>query len=145
MKVILLDDVKKLGHQGDIVDVSEGYARNFLFPQHKAVEATEASLRQKDEQQKAVVRKVKKGELEEKKLAAVVDGAEVIIQAKADGGKLFAAITKKDIAKVLKEKGHKISKDYIAFEPEKETGMYEAIVSFPSGFEATISVVIESK
>lgn len=145
MKVILLADVKSLGREGDVVDVSEGYARNFLFPQHKAVEATEGTLRQKDEKEKSAARKVKKAEKEEKALATSIDGQEVIIEAKADGGKLFAAVTAKDIAKALKEKELKVSDKFIAFEPQKEVGTYEAAVNFPSGFDATVRVVIEAK
>lgn len=145
MKVILLEDVKSLGFKGAVVEVSEGYARNFLFPQHLAVEATDSTLRQKDEQEKSAARKVKKAEKEEKKLASAIDGEEIVIEAKADGGKLFAAITAKDIAKALKDKGHSVAKEFIEFEPKKETGSFEAIVSFPSGFDATIHVIIESK
>lgn len=145
MKVILLADVKSLGREGDVVDVSEGYARNFLFPQHKAVEATEGTLRQKDEREKSAARKEKKAEKEEKALAASVDGQEVIIEAKADGGKLFAAVTAKDVAKALKEQDLKVSDKLIAFEPKKETGTFEAVVNFPSGFDATVTVVIEAK
>lgn len=144
MKLILLEDVKKLGFKGDVVDVSEGYARNFLFPQHLAVEATEEKLNEMKAREKASVKKVKKAEKEEKRLAAAIDGQEILIEAKADGGKLFAAIGPKDVAKALKDKGFKVNKEYIEFEPKKETGAYEALVNFPSGFEATVSVVIES-
>lgn len=145
MKVILLKDVKSLGMEGDVVEVSEGYARNFLFPQHLAVEATDETVRAKAEKEKSTKRKVKKAEKEERKAAAALDGAEVIITAKADGGTLYGAIGPKEIASELKKQKHKVDPKWISFESTKEVGSSEATVSFPSGFDATVNVVIEAK
>lgn len=145
MKVILLEDVKSLGLKGDVVEVSEGYAMNFLFPQHMAVEATEGALKEKESREKAASARVKKEEKEEKKLAARLDGFELIIAAKADAGKLYAAVGKKEIAQGLKDAGYKVDPKWIDFKPAKELGASEAVVNFPSGFEATVNVVIEAK
>lgn len=145
MRLILLEDVNKLGHKGDIVEVAEGYARNFLFPQHLAVEATDETIAERQRAEKSKEKQSKKQETQEKKLAAAIDGEELIITAKADKGKLYAAITAKDIAQALKEKGHKVSDKLIEFKSTKEPGTYEASVSFPSGFEAQLNIVIESK
>jgi large subunit ribosomal protein L9 len=144
MKLILLEDVKKLGHEGDVVDVSEGYARNFLFPQHLAVEATEQALQQKKEREQAAARKEKKADKKARQLAADLDGREVVIKAKADDGKLYAAVTPKDISKALKEQEIKVKSDLIAFAAVKEIGTYEATVSLPNAFDAKITVVIEA-
>lgn len=144
MKLILLEDVKGHGHKGDVVNVSEGYARNFLFPQHLAVEATAEALRQMKEREQSAKRKVKKTEKAERKLATEIDGIEVVISAKSEGGKLFAAVTAKDVAKALKKEKFKVPVEQITFEPKKEIGTYEATVTFPSGFDATVSVVIET-
>lgn len=144
MKLILLEDVKNVGMQGDVVEVSEGYARNFLFPQHLAVEATDHALKEREEREKAAKRASKKEDKKARKLAAELDGREVVIKAKADGGKLFAAVTNKDIAKALKEQEVKVKADLITFEPKKETGTFQASVSLGTGYDATISVVIES-
>lgn len=145
MKVILLEDVKTLGRKGDVVETSEGYARNFLFPQHLCLEASPAALAQLEIQKKTVKNKEKKADNEEKKLAAQLDGVEVIIEAKADAGKLYAAIGPKDIAKALKAQGYSVAVNLITFAPQKELGTYEAVVEFESGFEATITVIIEEK
>ncbi|MFH1611004.1 MAG: 50S ribosomal protein L9, partial [Patescibacteria group bacterium] len=103
MKVILLQNVKNVGNQGDVKEVVEGYARNFLFPQHLAVEATEHSIRQQEEKKKAASNKEKKHEKMDKQMIAKIDGAEVLISAKADNGKLYASITARDVVQGLKE------------------------------------------
>lgn len=145
MKVILLEDVKTLGHQGDVVEVSEGYARNFLFPQHLAVEATEGAVKARDDKARGEKRKAKKAEKDEKKAAAALDGAEVIITAKADKGTLYGAVGAKEVAEQLKKDGKKVKPDWIEFASTKEAGTYEATVTFPSGFDATINIIIEAK
>ena len=145
MKVILLENVKNLGSKGEVAEVSEGYARNFLFPQHVAIEASEQALRENGEREKASARKAKKADQDDKKQAKALEGVEVIIKGKTEGGSLFAAIGAEDIAKALKEQKHKIDAKLIKFDPVKQLGTYEATVEFPSGFEATLSVVVEEK
>ncbi len=145
MKVILLEDVKTLGKKGDVAEASEGYARNFLFPQHLALEASPKTLADLEAKKKSGEKKEKKAEKEERKLATSLDGVEVIIEAKADSGKLYAAIGPKDVAKALKVEGFSVAPDLITFAPQKETGTYEANVEFESGFDATITVIIEEK
>lgn len=144
MKIILLEDVKSVGLKGDIKEVQEGYARNFLFPQHLAVEATEHSIRQQDEKKKAASAREKKQEKQDKLMVSKVDGAEVVISAKADKGKLYASVTAKDISAGLKEQGFKIEPEDIEFESTKETGSYDATVS-KGDFESQINVTIEAK
>ena len=111
MKVILLQDVKKLGKKGDVIEASDGYARNYLFPKKLATEATANELHVLNAK-KENERKKKLAELEEaQKLAAELKGKEVTIEAKAgDGGRLFGSITSKDIAEQLK-KQHSIEVD----------------------------------
>ena len=145
MKVILLEDVKNVGLKGEVVDVSEGYARNFLFPQHLGVEASEDKLREKDQKEKSVAKKAHKAEQTEKKLAHDLDGVEVILQEKADKGTLYGSVGPKEISKGLKALGHKVDASLIKFEPQKEVGTYEATVAFSSGFDATLTIIIEAK
>lgn len=145
MKVILLEDVKSLGMKGEVVEVAEGYARNFLFPQHLGVEASEEKLHEKEVKEKSAAKRSKKAESAEKHAAQSLDGAEVILKEKTDGGTLYGSVGPKEISKALKALGHKVSPDLIDFEARKETGTFEASVSFPTGFEATITIIIESK
>lgn len=145
MKVILLEDVKALGKKGEVAETSEGYARNFLFPQHLALEASPRALADLEAKKRSSKNKEKKVEREERKMAAAVDGLEVIIEAKADNGKLYAAVGPKDVAKALKAEGYSVAADLITFVPQKEVGTFEATIEFDSGFEATVSVIIEAK
>ena len=102
MKVILLQDVKKMGKKGDVIEASDGYARNYLFPRKLAEEATANALHVVNAK-KENERKKKLAELEAaQKLAAELKGKEVTINAKAgDNGRLFGAITNKDVAEVI--------------------------------------------
>ncbi len=145
MKVILLENVKSHGLKGEVVEVSEGYAMNFLFPQHLAVEANETNIKAQEDKVKSAAKKSKKEELAEKKLAKTIDGLEVVIQEKADNGKLYGSVGAKEIAEALKSMKHKIDADWIEFESQKEVGEYEATVNFPSGFEARLTIIIEAK
>lgn len=145
MQVILLDDVRALGRKGAVVTVPDGYAMNFLFPQHLAVEASPKKLAQKEEQEQVAKRREKKDEKLEKKLAAELDGVEVVIEAKAEKGTLYAAVGPKDVKIALKDMGYKVDEEYIEMESTKEVGSREVTISFPSGFEAIVNVVIEAK
>ena len=99
MKVILLQDVKKMGKKGDVIEASDGYARNYLFPRKLAEEATANALHVVNAKKENERRK-KLAELEAaQKLAAELKGKEVTVKAKAgESGRLFGAITNKDIA-----------------------------------------------
>lgn len=145
MQVILLEDVRALGRKGDVVEVSEGYARNFLFPAHLALEATAKSLAEKEQKEESGKRKVKKAEQEDRKLAAKLDGVEVVIAAKSEGGKLFAAVGPRQVREGLKELGYKVDEEQIAMEPIKEACTRDAVVNFDSGYEANITIVVEAK
>ena len=103
MKVVLLQEVKKLGKKGEILEVAEGYARNFLLPKKLAAAATADTLNQL-QQQKAAVADRQKRQLEEAKLlASQLAKIEVKVAAKAgEGGKLFGAVTTKDVADAAK-------------------------------------------
>jgi large subunit ribosomal protein L9 len=145
MKVILLQDVKTLGKKGDIIDVAEGYARNFLFPQHVAVEASPASVKKVQDKKESEKRQNKKAEKEEKALASKLDGQEVVITASANNKTLYAAVSAKDISAGLKELGFKVDPKLIQISTIKEVGTYEALVEFESGFEAVVQVIVEAK
>ncbi|MGE4282125.1 MAG: 50S ribosomal protein L9 [Clostridia bacterium] len=111
MKVILQVDVKGQGKKGDMVNVSDGYAKNFLFPKGLAVEATKSNMNALEGQKAAQAFKKQKELDEAKKLAGKLSKVTVTMKAKAgENGKLFGSITSKDIADMLQEQ-HKIDVD----------------------------------
>lgn len=147
MKVILLKDVKELGKEGEIVDVSDGHARNFLFPQNLAVAATADSMKKKSDKEASLSRKEHRELSVMGALAAELDGFELILQEKvSDGGILYAAVTGKAIADGLKKGGFKVDPEWVELEhPLKEPGDYTVNLSLAHGFEAQIRVIIEEK
>lgn len=102
MKLILLSDVKALGKKGDVVDVAEGYARNFLLPRKLATEADRGALAQLGSQKKAQERRDAQTLAEAQALAERLAGAKLAVKAKAGGnGKLFGAVTNADVASAI--------------------------------------------
>ncbi|MDF2547722.1 MAG: ribosomal protein [Anaerosolibacter sp.] len=111
MKVILLKDVKGMGKAGDVVNASDGHARNYLFPRGLAKEATEGGMKVLEKQKAAEERKKQEELAEAKALADKISQLTVNLKGKAgDGGRLFGSITSKDIAEAL-EKQHKVKID----------------------------------
>jgi large subunit ribosomal protein L9 len=99
VKLVLYSDVKALGKRGDVVDVADGYARNFLLPRKLAGEADKGALAQLEAQQKAVERREAQELADARELAARIEAARITIKAKAGGsGKLFGAVTNADVA-----------------------------------------------
>ena len=144
MKVILLQDVKRVGKKGEVIEASDGYARNFLFPRKLAQEANDANmhiLNNKKENE----RKQKLAELEAaQKLAGELKGKEVKITAKAgDNGKLFGAITSKDVAELIKEQYKiEIDKKKIVMDTIKLAGGYEIDVKLYPEVSTKMKVII---
>lgn len=128
MKIILLEDVKALGKKGEIVDVSDGYARNCIIPKKLGVEAN-AKNRNDLKLQKANADKVAKEQLEAaRELAGVLETKEVILKMKSgEGGKAFGSVSSKEIAQAAKEQcGLELDKKKIQLpEPIKALGVYE--------------------
>lgn len=147
MKVVLMKDLKGLGKEGDIVDVSDGHARNFLFPQNLAVAATADALKQKQEKIEAQSRKMHKDMSVVGDLAAKLEGFDLILQEKVnEGGVLYAAVNEKAIAAALKKEGFKVKPEQIQIkEPLKEVGDHMVNVQLAHGFESEVRVTIEEK
>lgn len=102
MRLILLQDVKSLGKRGDIVEVADGYARNFLLPRKLAGEADKGALARLDAQQKAAERREYQELEEARALTARLESAKLAVKAKAGGnGKLFGAVTNADVASAI--------------------------------------------
>ena len=144
MKVILLQDVKQIGKKGDVIEASDGYARNFLFPRKLAQEGNDSNmhiLNNKKENE----RKQKLAELEAaQKLAGDLKGKEITIKAKAgESGKLFGAITSKDVAELIKEQYKiEIDKKKIVMDTIKLAGGYEIEVKLYPEVSTKMKVII---
>lgn len=144
MKVILLKDIKALGKKGDVVNVSDGYARNFLFPKKAAQEATDVSLNILNNH-KEKERKEKLAEIEAaQKTAEKLKGQVVKIFTKAgEGGKLFGAITSKDVAEQLeKQQNFKIDKKKIVMDTLKHVGTYEVEIKLYAEVSTKVKVIV---
>lgn len=145
MKVILMEDVNKIGKQGEVVEVKKGYARNFLFPQGLALEATNKNLKQLDFKLKAV-EKQSEEELEQaRELGNQVKAAEVVVKLKAgEGGKTFGSISTKEIAEVLKSEFNiEIDKKKLQLEePIKSLGTHIVNVKLHPEVNVELKVVV---
>jgi len=147
MKVILNQDVKGQGKKGDMIEVSDGYARNFLLPKNLAKEATKENINvmqgQKDSQEYR-----KKKELEEaEEIKAKVEAVTVKIKAKAgENGKLFGSVTSKEISEELKMQHHvKIDKKkFVVPDGIKSLGVTEVDIKIHPGVVAKLKVSVES-
>ena len=144
MKVLLCEDVKKLGWLGDIVDVPEGYARNYLLPQRLAKVATEGNVKSlaQEKAKRAEQRLQERRHLE--KAAQAVNGAEAVVAAKAnEQGVLFGSISDSMIAANLRSQGFEVADEIVKL-PEhiKELGTHEVTLKFADDVTATVRVVV---
>ena len=144
MQVILLQDVKKLGKKGDVINTSDGYARNYLFPRKLAQAATDSNLHILNNK-KENERKQKLAELEAaQKLASELKDKEIKITAKTgESGKLFGAITSKDVAELIKTQ-YKVAVDKkkIVMETIKVAGGYTIEVKLYPEVTTKMKVII---
>lgn len=147
MKVILSADVKGKGFAGDIVNVSDGYARNFLFPQKLAKEATTENLEIAKQQQKAIEKRRMLERLSAQDAAKKLSGLRVVIKAKSGGsGRLFGSVTAKEISEaILAQHGIEIEKKKIVMaENLKELGEFTLQIKLHAGISADITAVVEA-
>ena len=145
MKVILLEDVKGSGKKGDVINSSDGYARNFLLPKKLAVEATQANLTVLKNQKESVEHKRAVNKDNATKLAERLEATEIKIQAKSgDNGKLFGAVTSIDIEKAIKEQaGIEVDKRKIVLDDTiKVTGNYDIVVKLFEGVSAKVKIIV---
>lgn len=145
MKVILQKDVKDVGRVGELVNVSEGFARNFLFPRKLAAEATEKRIKEYEHLKRVAETKKKKAIAERQAILAKINGTTVAFKmAAGDSDKLFGTVTTNDISKELEKMGHSIDRrDIVLEEPIKVLGQHKAVVRFAEGMEANIQIAVE--
>jgi large subunit ribosomal protein L9 len=147
MKVLLCQDVEKLGWLGDVVEVKEGFARNYLIPQRLAMPATDANIKSLADEK---AKRAEHRKLEQQRMvtaAKAVNDAQVIISAKANElGHLFGSVTGADIAASLRGQGFEVGDDVVRL-PEhiKEVGSYEVTLKYATDVTALVKVVVVSQ
>ncbi|MEK9794538.1 MAG: 50S ribosomal protein L9 [Hyphomicrobiales bacterium] len=142
MKIILLEKIEKLGSLGDVVEVKNGYARNFLLPKGKALRATSENIKYFEDKADELKKKNDANISEAtKEINKITDKTFIIIRQAGENGQLFGSVTTRDIAKILEETGiSTISKSQISLlEPIKNLGIFEVKVNL----HAEVSCVIK--
>lgn len=146
MEVILKKDVKGTGKAGDVVKVSDGFARNKLIPKGEAVEATDANRKAIAREKARMEEKLAQEKAEAEAFASRLEAKEVVLKTKVgDSGKLFGSITSMDIAAAISEQtGEEIDRRKIVLDkPIKETGVYDIEIRLFSEVSAKVKVRIE--
>ena len=146
MLVILQQDVPKLGNVGDIVKVRDGYGRNFLVPRGLGVIADERNVRRLEHQKRMAAAKASKELAKAQELADQLVANAVTIRRKAgEDGKLFGAVTNRDVAEAFSADGFTLDRRSIQLEePIKTLGMFNIPVKLDRGIQATIKVYVVS-
>lgn len=147
MKVILLSDVKGSGKKGEVVKVSDGYAKNCLFPKNLAKEATAQALQELSNEKSSLDHKRELEKEEAQRVADIISGRSVTIVSKVgDAGKLFGAVTAKDIsAKIAEVYGVTVDKRKIHMEDIKSLGTYKFEIKVYNGITVEIAVTVTDK
>ena len=148
MKVILLQEVKSLGKKGELVNVSDGYARNFLFPKKLATEANAQAMNEYKNAEDSRNYKIATQKAQANHYKTQLEGQTIVMKAKGTGEKLFGSITAKDIASAIKQ-NYQISVDKRKVELSKDIktfGKYTAEVKLYTGISAKVNIdVVEDK
>jgi large subunit ribosomal protein L9 len=142
MKVILRQNIETLGQIGDVVEVKNGYALNYLIPRKYAYAALAGNINALEEEKKAIERKKQKEIKEAEKVASELDKVSVTIPVQVgEEDKIFGAVTHQMIADALKEKGHEVDKRKIELEePIKSLGIYSVNIKLHSHVIAKVKV-----
>lgn len=145
MKVILQKDVKDVGKVGDLVNVSEGFARNFLFPRKLASEATEKRVKEYEHLKRVAETKKKKVVAERQDLLKKINGSAIKFKmAAGETDKIFGSVTTNDVSKELEKLGFSVDRRDIHLEDQiKVLGNHKATVKLGEGLEATIQISVE--
>ena len=132
MKIILKENIPTLGYKDDVVEVKDGYGRNYLIPQGLAIIASEAALKRRAEDQKQRAHKLEKIKADAEAAAAALEGVKLTIGAKTSSkGTIFGSVNALQIAEALEKLGHIVDRKIIEIkDPVKEVGVYKAILRF---------------
>jgi len=146
MRVILTEDLKGKGKKGDLINVADGYARNYLIPRGLAVEATEDKIQDLARMKQVEARRKEKAKDRAQELASRLATVGIVLKARAgEKGRLFGSITNKDIAAALTEViGEEIDKKKVELEePIRALGQYTVTVHLYSGVSQEVKVTVE--
>jgi large subunit ribosomal protein L9 len=148
MKIILREDVEKLGKAGDVVKVADGFGRNYLIPRQLAVPANVRNLKALEHDRRVIEARAKKSRKSAESLAEKLAAVSITLPAKAgEEGKLFGAITSRDIAEALEKAGVPVDrKNVLLLDPIKQLGDYKVKIKAGTDLhpEISVSVVAES-
>ncbi len=147
MKIILKENVPGLGYKDDVVEVKDGYGRNYLIPQGIAIIASSAALKRLAEDQKQRAHKIAKQRAEAEAAAAALEGVKLTIGAKTSAtGTVFGSVNAIQIADALEKAGHTVDRKLIVLkEPVKEVGTYTATVKFLKDVVAEVEFEVVSE
>ncbi len=142
MQVILLERVAKLGQMGDVVKVREGYARNFLLPQGKALRASESNLQSFESQKAQLEARNLETRKEAEALAGKLDGtSHVVIRSASEAGALYGSVSPRDIADALAEAGFTAERKQIVLHaPIKSLGLHEVGVALHPEVDVSVTI-----
>jgi len=144
MKVILLKDVDGTGKKGEIKDVADGHARNFLIPNGLAEIATNKAVKELEKKKELEAQEAEEKLKTVEEMVSQIDGLEIEVPSKIDEtGKLFGSINEVKISQIFKERGFDFKKSQIKIpQPIKEIGEYPVTITFDHGLEANIKLII---
>lgn len=147
MQIILQEDVEKLGNRGQVVEVAEGYARNFLLPRKLALEASAGNLKRLEKMRAVFAKKEATEKEAAQKLAELLTGVSVELHRRAgDNDQLFGSVTSSDISESLAAQGFTIDKRKIALtEPIKVIGEYEVPLKLHREVTASVKLAVKKE
>ena len=147
MKIILLEDIEKLGKEGEVVDVAPGYARNYLLVKRKALISSPGNLKKFEAIKKKKAIQYMKSKEKAEELAEKLNMLSITSVVKAgENEKLYGSVTSSDIAELLKKEGYEIDKKKIAVsEPIKSLGVYSVSIKLHAEVQATVKLWVVSE
>ena len=148
MRVVFLDDVEGVGRAGEIKNVADGYARNFLLPRKLAAAATAATVQQAEARARTIVRDQERADEVARTLADQISASSIVIQARAgDQGRLFGSVTASDIAEAISSRAAREidHRQVILDAPIKELGTFQVPVSLSRNVRAEVTVEVQAE
>jgi large subunit ribosomal protein L9 len=144
MKVILREKVPSLGKAGDLINVNDGYARNYLIPRGLAIEADDENIKTFEHEKKNILKKAQKEHKNAEEMAASLNNVTLTFSRKVcDQHKIFGSVTAKDIEEALNDKGYNIDRKMIIINDHiKSLGEFKVGVKLTAGVEAGLKIIV---